>query len=351
MKINIAGDFNLENRVGIQIEKKESIFEDEFAKFWLDADFRIANLESPITKSKQPIKKVGRPIKGELDNPLNLRDLGIDYFSLANNHIMDYSVNGLKDTIESLSKAGIGYFGIMKNREKIAYQILEKDDIKVAVCSFSNKEFSLHTDFNGNGALGIDIIEISELLQQLKKEVDHIVLILHTGLSKNPLPSPKQREMCRYFIRQGARAVLCQHSHTIGAYEYYNDGFISYGQGHFAFDLYRENSNWNYGYTVKLNFSQNKVNVNITGHKQFDNNSCINIVNTKEQIAFEEHIEKNNKFLLDDKMFLGQFSNYINKKKKTYFFDLFIPKNRILRKLFHFLPYQEFIQKNSRWYF
>lgn len=348
MKINIAGDFNLENRVSIQIDKGVSILEDDFAQFWFAADYRIANLESPITRSKNSIRKVGRHIKGELTNPQNLKQVGVNFFSLANNHIMDYSIEGLHETIDNLNTAEIGFFGIMSNRKKYIYKIFNKDHLKIAVCSFSNKEFSLHNAFNGHGAIPIDIIEITELLQELKPQVNHIVLILHTGLSRNPLPSPNQREMCRYFIRQGASLILCQHSHTIGAFEYYNNGFISYGQGHFAFDLFRKNSDWNLGYTVNVNFSVSSFEVDIIGHKQFDSDTTIQLLTKNEQEIFDNKLSSFNSILLDEELFNKHYSEYINKHSKTYFSELFLPKNKLFRKIFHFLPYDRLISYESK---
>ncbi|MDD3700342.1 MAG: CapA family protein [Bacteroidales bacterium] len=348
MKINIAGDFNLENRVSIQIDKGISILEDDFAKFWFSTDYRIANLESPITRSKNHIRKVGRHIKGELTNHHNLKQLGVNYFSLANNHIMDFGIEGLHETIENLNTAEIGYFGIISNNKKYRYKILEKNDLKIAIGSFSNKEFSLHSDFNGNGAIAIDVIEITELLQELKSQVNHIVLILHTGFSRNPLPSPNLREMCRYLIRQGAALVLCQHSHTIGAFEYYNNGFISYGQGHFAFDLYRENSDWNLGYTVKANFRKSSFEVDVVGHKQFDNNTTIRLLTKNEQELFNNNLSRYNTILLDDDLFKQYYSDYVYKHSKTYFSELFLPKNKLFRKILRLLPYDRLISNESK---
>ena len=50
--------------------------------------------------------------------------------------------------------------------------------------------------------------------------------------------------------RQGADAVICQHSHSMGCAEYYKDSYI-YGQGNFIFDA-NDNEYWNNGLIVVI---------------------------------------------------------------------------------------------------
>ena len=164
--------------------------------------------------------------------------MGVTHFSLANNHILDYGEQGLNDTIANLDNSDINYFGC--HSRHIA--LVEKDNTKVALLSFSNKEFSVMEANNGIGACSMDLINILQKIEEVKKVTEHIIVILHTGLSKQPLPSPEQRKLCRFLIDNGVAAVLCQHSYIMGAYEHYNDGFISYGQGSFVFDLNRSNT-------------------------------------------------------------------------------------------------------------
>src|SRR5690606_31179430 len=99
-----------------------------------------------------------------------------------------------------------------------------------------------------------DIIDLIKTINEVKRITDNIVVILHTGLSEFPFASPNQRKICHFLVESGARAVLCQHSHIIGAYEHYKSGFISYGQGSFVFGN-KTNTFWNNGYSVELHFN------------------------------------------------------------------------------------------------
>ncbi len=115
--INIAGDLCLENRICSLLSKSQNILTNEFSSFWNDADYRIANLESPITDSNNKILKAGRHIKAPTSVNNGLKKLNIDFFSLANNHIMDYGVQGLTDTIEIIQKSGSQFFWNCSERQ------------------------------------------------------------------------------------------------------------------------------------------------------------------------------------------------------------------------------------------
>ncbi|PWH86411.1 CapA family protein [Brumimicrobium oceani] len=346
IEINIAGDFCIENRVIKSLSHDKIIFSKDFSKFWNDADFRIVNLESPITDSKSKILKSGRHIKAPTTVEKGLKKLNIDYFSLANNHIMDYGIKGLLDTIEIIEKSDSDFFGVVKEKEFYDFKIIEKGNIKVGIASFSNNEFSTFEDFNNSGALPMDLIYIFELIQKYKKEVHHIVILLHTGLSGNPLPSPNQLRLCRHLINIGASAVLCQHSHIIGAYEKYNNGFISYGQGSLAFDLNRTNTSWNEGYIVKFKFDKNKMDTEVKGLKQFDGDNQIRLLKENEKIIFDGKLKKVNEILKNENDFHYEWQKFVKLKESYYLREMFFFNNKIIRRIFRRQNFS-FLYKNT----
>ena len=61
--------------------------------------------------------------------------------SLANNHIMDYGIDGLTDTCKNLDIVGIKWFGIDKNYETFSNIFFEKSGIRVAIFSYSISEY------------------------------------------------------------------------------------------------------------------------------------------------------------------------------------------------------------------
>lgn len=75
------------------------------------ADFRIFNLETPLTDCRAPIKKIGGALSAPSKTINAIKKMQIDLFTLANNHIMDQGSMGLKSTCEILKNAGIDFVG------------------------------------------------------------------------------------------------------------------------------------------------------------------------------------------------------------------------------------------------
>lgn len=253
---------------------------------------------------------------------------------------MDFGVKGYNDTVEALNNAKIDFFGCSDNK----YKILEKNNIRVALLSFTNNEFSIKSGHEGKGAYPIDLIDILQTLESVKEITDNIIIILHTGLSKFPLPSPEQKKLCRFLIDQGATSVLCQHSHVIGAYEYYKDGFISYGQGSFVFDGMRRNSYMNKGYSLLFTFKPKSMDVDIIPHKQFDDLPLVRTLREEEFEVFKDEVGVYNKILQNEKLFKKEWSNYLSINRKYYFNQFFLPKNRIAKKVLRNLSFEKLIR-------
>lgn len=338
MDIVLAGDICFENRAEKLLTEGKSILTKDFEEYWKSKDYRIANLESPITSSNNKINKVGRHIKASPKVSNGIKKLQIDHFTLANNHIMDYGVEGLHETVDVLKKNEIGYFGIKTKDEKLPFKKLEKNDVSVGIIAISNNEFSVYQNFKGLGAIGFNEAETIENIKELKKSVDHVVVIWHTGLSKFKYPSPNQHKTCKSFIDAGASVVTCQHSHIVGAYEYYNDGFICYGQGSTVFDLSRTKSDWNFGTTLDINFTVEDFKVNVIPHIQFDENANIRLMTKNEREDFYKSIEECNKILSDDNKMGKEWTKYISSKESYYYKSFIAPKNKIIRKLTNFFP-------------
>jgi poly-gamma-glutamate synthesis protein (capsule biosynthesis protein) len=66
-------------------------------------------------------------------------------------------------------------------------------------------------------------------------EVDHVIVVLHSGFELVPSPSSIQRQAARAAIDAGASVVLGHHTHVLQGVEYYHDGIIFYGLGNFLF--------------------------------------------------------------------------------------------------------------------
>ena len=79
------------------------------------ADFVVMNLEVPLVNKPSPIRKCGPCLMAPTKCVEGIKSINPHFFTLANNHIMDQGVNGLKSTISTLRKHGISFAGAGKN--------------------------------------------------------------------------------------------------------------------------------------------------------------------------------------------------------------------------------------------
>lgn len=220
-----------------------------------DADFRIFNLEGPITNSNSAISKCGPNLKMAPDIISGIKALNPSILTLANNHIMDYGKLGYEETISLLKENEIEYFGTGDSIYSIAKtHILEKDGIKIGIYSCAEHEFTIAKS-NYPGANPYDPLETFDDICELKQECDYVVVLYHGGKEYYRYPSPDLQKRFRKMSDKGADLVIAQHTHCIGCKEDYNNSTLIYGQGNFIFDAVNDEY-WNSGLLVELNLSK-----------------------------------------------------------------------------------------------
>lgn len=214
----------------------QELFGQEILSLFADSDYRIVNMEGPFTDSNNPIRKSGPCLKASEKSFCVLPKLHIDTASIANNHIMDYGAEGLWSTIRHLDKAGISHCGAGKDRKEAGKPyIFDVQGEKVGLFSCAEYEFTIATE-GKPGANPFDAMEIPDILADLKKKTDYVIVLYHGGKEYYRYPAPYVQHRCRKMVEKGADLVICQHSHCIGCREEYKNGTIVYGQGNFILD-------------------------------------------------------------------------------------------------------------------
>ncbi len=217
------------------------------------ADYRIFNLEVPLTDREQPISKDGPNLIAPSSTVNGFRLLDPVIFGMANNHIMDHDEQGLLGTMEQLSEHNISYVGAGKDlAEATRPYIIEKDGVKIGIYACAENEFSIAGETSA-GANPFDPLESLDHIASLKSECSYVIVLHHGGKEHYRYPSPGLRKVCRKMADKGADLIVCQHSHCIGAFEKYSGSTIVYGQGNFLFDR-QNNEYWNSALLVKAEF-------------------------------------------------------------------------------------------------
>ncbi len=212
----------------------------------------VVNLECPATASDVIIEKCGPCQKALPSCITTLKKAGVGLISLANNHIKDFGDQGVLDTFKHCNKQEVPYVGAGENKKEAARPFFfQSGGKKVGFLSFAEYEFNGATD-TSPGANIFDAYLSLELIQKTKKECDFLIVLYHGGIEHYRYPSPELQKKCRAMVRMGADAVVCQHSHCIGTFEYYQNGYILYGQGNGIFGHRKGNPAWNEGLWLTL---------------------------------------------------------------------------------------------------
>ena len=338
-KVNvlITGDFYGGNRVAPLIDNKQydTLFGD-MLPIIRSSDISITNLESPLFDISLPaIKKTGPALKAKTNVLDALEYAGFNILTLANNHILDFDVNGLNSTMTAIEKTQMNYVGVGNSlREAKSVRYVKEGDLTLAIMNFCENEWST-ADANNAGANPFNPVENFYEIKEAKKNADKVIVIFHGGVEFSSYPTVKFKHTCRFFVDAGADAVLCHHTHFISGYEKYNDSLIFYGLGNFIFDnpKYKQHE-WNYGYAVQLIFELDGLDFELIPYKQCNEQPGVSLLNNKEREEFETKISNLNETISSNKRLEEELNAFATKTENIYIANLQPYSNRILKGLF-----------------
>lgn len=257
VRIIIGADIvpTVSNQDFFEKAEMERLVDDNLFDVLNNADYRIFNLEVPLTDKETPINKCGPNLIASAKSVEGLKQIGTNFLTLANNHILDQGVQGLMSTIEQLNYAGIAYGGVgMTPHEAVKPYIVDIKGVKAGIYCCAEHEFSIVNDKKA-GANPFDPLESFDHVKQLKTEAEYVVVLYHGGKEHYRYPSPNLQRICRKFIEKGADLVVCQHSHCIGCEEKWYGGRIVYGQGNFLFD-HSESEFWQTSLLISIDIEK-----------------------------------------------------------------------------------------------
>ena len=340
MKLLIAGDFCPIKRTDKYL--KEERYHDLlncFNEIVESVDYAIVNFECPVTKSNTKIEKTGPCIKTENLNSFEaLRFAGFNLLTLANNHIQDYSSEGLLDTIKYAQEKGFDVVGAGKNIVEASKPFIQEiRGLRIGFVNIAENEFCA-AENNLPGANTFDFIDNTKVINELKNKVDKIVLIYHGGREHYQLPTPEQRKRFRYFINCGVDAIVAHHTHCVSGYEYFEGKPIVYSIGNFIFDYKKKYQKglWTEGMSVILELENINSNFRITliPHTQGkEDDSTLRLMQDNQKEEFINKIKSLSETITNDELFLKAWHNYILTQEKFYLSSFYV-KNIYLRLFF-----------------
>ena len=230
----------------------------DFSYIWGDAleefkqmapDVKIINLETSITESDDYWK--GKSIHYRM-SPKNISGLTmakIDFCSIANNHILDWGHSGLKETMETLKKANMGYAGAGNNvKESEAPAVINvRRKGRVIIFSYGSETSGIQSDWAAAADRpGVNLLEdfsdktlrhIKDNIGKVKQPGDIVIFSVHWGGNWGFDIPRSQIEFAHKLIDDASVDIIHGHSsHHVKGIEVYKDKLILYGAGDFLSD-------------------------------------------------------------------------------------------------------------------
>ena len=250
IKMSVIGDIMCHDSQYKDAYVKESdsydfsyVFSD-IQKYIQTADIAVGNLETTFAG-----KERGYSNYPTFNTPeqlaYNLKTLGIDLLSTANNHSLDKGYKGLISTLDFLDDAEIAHTGTYRSEEEqnqISVQNVK--GITMAFLSFTYGTNGIPVPSGKDYC--VNLIDEDLILKQInlakEQNPDMICVFMHWGVEYQTKQNKTQENLANFLFKNGVDVILGGHPHVLQPMEKREitledgttkDGFIIYSLGNF----------------------------------------------------------------------------------------------------------------------
>ena len=216
----------------------------DIQKYIQTADIAVGNLETTFAG-----KERGYSNYPTFNTPeqlaYNLKTLGIDLLSTANNHSLDKGYKGLVSTLDFLDDAEIAHTGTYRSEEEqnqISVQNVK--GITMAFLSFTYGTNGIPIPSGKDYC--VNLIDEDLILKQInlakEQNPDMICVFMHWGVEYQTKQNKTQENLADFLFKNGVDVILGGHPHVLQPMEKREitledgttkDGFIIYSLGNF----------------------------------------------------------------------------------------------------------------------
>ena len=170
----------------------------------------------------------------------HMSELGVDVFTIANNHTLDMGEEGLADCLAYYDENGfvrVGAYFDDEDRKNI--RIIEKNGLKISFLAYTENLNGLSLSGNTSLTIGRTDMEVMEEEIAAAKEISDICVVsLHWGLEDSGEQQEYQENDARRLAEAGADVIIGNHPHVLREIETIerSDGgqtIVAYSLGNF----------------------------------------------------------------------------------------------------------------------
>ena len=188
-------------------------------------DIILGNLEGPVTEEAPLIPLSSMSLVYSVEIVQELKKIGFNLLTLANNHSLDKGEKVLEQTRNYLLDYGIQPLGDYRSCDKKYYYRYHNILFIGANLVYKNQYC---------------VAEIEKNIKEIKQKDPSVFIIIipHWGIEYVHRPNIFQEETSHTLIDAGADLIVGHHPHVVQSIEKYKDKLIFYSLGNFVFDMY-----------------------------------------------------------------------------------------------------------------
>ncbi len=201
-----------------------------------DADLALSNHEQP-TPTNWTFHLQGTSFSGRPDLTQIFTRGGIDWMSLANNHIRDYGATGVMNTLKTLDKYGIAHTGAGRNKRQAAkpsYLKVKGQTVGIVACVAVAP--ASWAGANSAGGLPCKSKEAFDAIREARAKADILIVFPHWGVEYTRARLASQERLAQRWASMGVDLILGAHSHIPGGIGDIDGTPVFYSLGNFIFD-------------------------------------------------------------------------------------------------------------------
>ena len=254
MKISFTGDIIFSGEFTNK-ETNTACIDDTIIEFLSDSDSCVCDMEGPIFSGQSRTDKVAH--RNTSNVVAFTSNISGDVWYIGNNHILDYGVEGLKETMDVAKENSIRTFGAGMNLQEASAPVLYDRLCGMIGVRYNNKHGRASSSEEGCFIWDEDEL-IKERIKEIKQQCKWCIVVSHAGDEFCDLPMPDVRERYLKYLEWGADIIVGHHPHVVQNYEYVGNKIIFYSIGNFLFgtDFESIHSAANIGILIKIDISE-----------------------------------------------------------------------------------------------
>lgn len=248
MEIALLGDVMLGRLVNDQLETADPAYPwGDTLPILRQADITFANLECVLADDGKPVAHKVYHFRSDAKNVESLRSAAIDVVGLANNHVLDFGVEALREMLVTLDDHGILRAGAGTDLEAARRPAVRRvGPTAVGFIAFTDNQPDWEATFRAPGIhyIPVDrvdagdrrVTDLLELVGRTKGRVQLLIMSAHWGGNWGSDVPPAHRSLARALIDAGADVVFGHSAHIFRGVEIYRNRPIVYSAGDFVDD-------------------------------------------------------------------------------------------------------------------